>query len=550
MTDPNSMSKVHPDGADVEAQMSALAGAPSAAFLLPPPAGEGSTSTSEENSAPNGEEAQAHAQIQALNVLAAAETIKPVDYAQQPNGGGTGAPGGPPGGGSPLPLAAKGEVVEEEPFVVVEHVTYWDITKEFSLLGWIGFGGPAAHIGLFEKRIVHKLRWMTQAVFMEMFALGSCLPGPTSTQVSFAIGTVRKGVWGGLLSGALFQYPGAFIMTGVGIAFAKALQDPAAWLLALTAGVSAVGVALVASAAKGLLIKLCNTELLAIIGTLSAAAAIYWNPPWLFPLIIAIGGLITIFTNRKLDMSAKNLDDGVQSLGVNMWVGGFLIGLWASILIVVEVLVRSLPYDHRENSNPLDWFEVFYRTGSIIYGGGQVVLPMLLADLVKYNCSPNQVPECQADPATSWMTPEQFYAGLGIVQAMPGPLFNFSAYLGAIIAYNAGYVFLIGTVVCWIGLFGPGVMLMFAVLPFWKKFREFQIYRRALPGMNAAAVGLILASVFKMTVDVYGISPFPTSSLCIALFAFTAVDSLKIFEPWVVIGGIALGIIAWAGKMH
>ncbi|KAJ9527912.1 hypothetical protein QJQ45_005640 [Haematococcus lacustris] len=439
---------------------------------------------------------------------------------------------------------------DEEPEKYAD-VTYRDILIQFSILGWIAFGGPAAHIGLFQKRLVEKLKWMSNGVFMELFALGSCLPGPTSTQVSFAMGTVRKGVLGGLLSGALFQYPGAVMMTAIGVGAANVLSSPALWLRSLTAGVSAVGVALVASAAKGLLIKLCATKLLASLATLSAAAAIYWNPPWLFPLIILIGALVTMWTNRKEDMSlkAKN-EEGIMSLGVNMWAGGVLVLVWLTVLIAVLVSVRTQDYDHRKDATALDWFEVFYRIGSIIYGGGQVVLPMLLSDLVKYDCQADRVPACVEDKVNSWMTTEQFYGGLGIVQAMPGPLFNFSAYLGAIIAFNFGQVFILGTVVAWFGLFGPGIILMFAVLPFWDKFRRFQLYRRALPGMNATSVGLILASVFKMTVDVYSISPFPTSSLCIALFAFAAVDQLQIFEPIVVVAGIALGAIAWGGKMH
>lgn len=442
--------------------------------------------------------------------------------------------------------------VEEEEEPPYADVTFLDIFKQFSILGWIAFGGPAAHIGLFQKRLVEKMRWMSHEVYMELFALGQCLPGPSSTQVSFAIGTVRKGVLGGLLSGALFQYPGAIIMTAVGVGAANALGDPALWLRSLTAGVSAVGVALVASASKGLLMKMCNTKLLAVVGSLSAGAAIYWNPPWLFPLIIAVGGIITIIANWKIDMSYKGKEgkDGVKSLGVNMFTGAILIAIWLAVLIVVLVLVRTLDYDHRVDATALDWFEVFYRTGSIIYGGGQVVLPMLLNDLVKQDCQEGRVPVCVEDTARSWVTAEQFYGGLGIVQAMPGPLFNFAAYLGAIIAWNAGQVFLLGTVVAWFGLFGPGVLLMFAVLPYWKRFRQFQLYRRALPGMNAASVGLILASVFKMTVDVYSISPFPTASLCIALFAFAAVDTLQIFEPFVVIGGILLGLLAWGAKLH
>ncbi|GLI64225.1 hypothetical protein VaNZ11_007423 [Volvox africanus] len=418
-------------------------------------------------------------------------------------------------------------------------VSYWDILKHWSVMGYIGFGGPAAHIGLFQRYFVERYKWMSLGVFTELFALGQCLPGPTSTQVSFAIGTVKRGVLGGLLSGALFQYPGAVVMTAVGAGAAKFLTDDRKWLNGIVAGLSAVGVALVASAAKGLLMKLCNTKVTAILGTLAAAAAIYWSEPWLYPLLIVLGFIVTNITERKKDCRLTGNDGGVESLGFGMLGGGVLIGLWLAVLAVVLALARTT---FKHENGPLNWFEVFYRIGSIIYGGGQVVLPMLLTDVV-------QKDENGKELATTWVTEKQFYAGLGAVQAMPGPLFNFSAYLGAIIARRRGDLFLEGAVLAWFGLFSPGVMLMFGVLPFWKRFRTWQIYRRGLPGMNAVGVGLILASVFKMSLDVWRISPFKNASLCIALFAFTAVDELKIFEPIVVIGGALLGLFGWGVKL-
>ncbi|GIL78703.1 hypothetical protein Vretifemale_8108 [Volvox reticuliferus] len=341
------------------------------------------------------------------------------------------------------------------------------------------------------------------------------------------------------MSGALFQYPGAVVMTVVGAGAARFLTDNRKWLDGIVAGLSAVGVALVASAAKGLLMKLCNTKVTAIVGTLAAAAAIYWSEPWLYPLLIVLGFIVTNITERKKDCRLTGNDGGVESLGFDMLGGGVLIGAWLVVLAVVLALARTV---YKHGDGPLNWFEVFYRIGSIIYGGGQVVLPMLLTDVV-------QKDENGKELENTWVTEKQFYAGLGAVQAMPGPLFNFSAYLGCIIAKRNGYTFILGAVLAWFGLFSPGVMLMFGVLPFWKRFRTWQIYRRGLPGMNAVGVGLILASVFKMTLDVWRISPFPNASLCIALFAFTAVDELKIFEPIVVICGALLGLLGWGAKL-
>eukprot|EP00798_Chlamydomonas_sp_ICE-L_P000909 gene910-5229_t len=462
-------------------------------------------------------------------------------------------------------------------------VSWSDLIKQFSILGWVAFGGPAAHVGLYQKRLIEKLGWMPGEVFMELFALGQCLPGPSSGQVSFAVGIVKKGVLGGLVTGALFQYPGALLMSLLGIVAARVLSSAPFWVSCAASGVSAVGVALVASAAKGLLTKLCATRLLAIIATLTAAAAIYWpTNPRLFPLAMLIGGSITYTSHyfNKDDMTLKGNKEVVGHMGFSKTIGAALIVLWASILAFVCILVRTLDYDHRKDAKPLDWFEVFFRTGSIIYGGGQVVMPLLLGDLVAQDCSvvmPLLLGDlvaqdcsgrlCVESPVVpvgnSWVSSQQFYTGLGLAQAMPGPLFNFSAYLGAIIAWNFGYPPLIGSALAWLGLFYPGISLLYAVMPFWKLFRKWNVFRRSLDvtmysncvpdaagGINAAAVGLILASVFRMTLAVHDISPFPTTALIIGLVAFTCVDTLKIFEPFVVIGGIGMGLAAWVLGMR
>jgi chromate transporter len=147
------------------------------------------------------------------------------------------------------------------------------------------------------------------------------------------------------------------------------------------------------------------------------------------------------------------------------------------------------------------------------------------------------------------MTTGQFYAGLALAQAMPGPLFNFAAYLGAVIAQNAGVNAIIGVILCWVGLFAPGIILIFGILPFWGAFRQWQLYRRALPGLNASAVGLIVASVFQLTFQAWTTSPFPTTSICIGILVYGATEILSVPAPFAVIGGGVVGIIGWAANM-
>ncbi|KAK3257582.1 hypothetical protein CYMTET_33339, partial [Cymbomonas tetramitiformis] len=326
--------------------------------------------------------------------------------------------------------------------------TYQDIFKSFALLGWIGFGGPAAHIALFEKEFVEKKKWMSQSVFLELLALGQCIPGPTSTQMSFAMGVIQKGIPGGLLSGILFQYPGFMIMSVVGLGSARFLLNPSDALRGIVAGLSAAGVALVVDAGWGLGNKICTDEITKLVCIFSTATAYYTAKTFVelkalvLPLLILWGGILTLVVKKKkpaaitTDVEAKML----QSMGLSINAGLILIGIWLAVLIVVIVLRNTVEYS---SAPAIHWFEAFYRTGSLIFGGGQVVLPLLLGEV------------------DTWMTEEQFYAGLGVVQALPGPLFNLSAYLGAIIGGVGGIA------ACWIGLFAPGIILIYGVLPFW-----------------------------------------------------------------------------------
>lgn len=199
--------------------------------------------------------------------------------------------------------------------------------------------------------------------------------------------------------------------------------------------------------------------------------AFYWPKPWTFPCLILLGGLTTIIFKRHQVVEMSKMATGTDRLGFNKLGGAVLLFIWIAVLIGVLVGAGQTSYlDNKE----LHWFSAFYRTGSIIFGGGQVVLPMLYNDVVAADC-PNQqsiccpkdltanatiyelcsstdaaqvTPECKC----SWMSASQFYAGLAVAQAMPGPLFNFSAFLGAVIAQNANVFAIAGIALCWVGL--------------------------------------------------------------------------------------------------
>jgi chromate transporter len=426
--------------------------------------------------------------------------------------------------------------------------SYGDIFRAFVLMGWTAFGGPAAHIGIFQKVFVDGKRWISSTIFAELLSLGQCLPGPTSTQVSFALGVTQRGVSGGLLSGGLFQYPGLILMTLAGAGAAEALTNPSSFLKGLVSGLSVAGVALVVDAAVNLSNGQCNkNNMTRLLGLTSACFAYYYKTAWLFPLLIVFGGLVSYFFGPNKDIAEKNeRDDEVASYGATKIVGGFLILSWAVVLVLMVTVASQTEYDSNQYSH---WFAAFFRTGSIIFGGGQVVLPLLLDDVVSYDSSqPDNI------ATNSWVTEDQFFAGLALVQASPGPMFNFAAYLGAVMAQRAGKSVVAGALTCWTGLFAPGVTLIFGVLPFWGYVRTFQAYQKMLPGLNASAVGLVVAAAVQMFLKVRENSPFPKFAVVIGMLTLFGTRYVKMPNPKLVVlqapivvafGGL-LGIIAWA----
>lgn len=261
---------------------------------------------------------------------------------------------------------------------------------------------------------------------------------------------------------------------------------------------------------------------------------------------------MTFITERNKPVAPPK--DNIDNLGLGMVGGAVVLLVWVAVL-VVSIIVKSSTSYHIAKF--IHWFEAFYLTGSVTYGGGQVVLPILENSVVQFttNCTgagPHSQAHCvRVESPDTWVTEQQFLAGLGLAQSLPGPLFNFSAYLGA--AFG-GFP---GIVAAWLGLFGPGILIIYGVLPFWGWFRKWPLYQRATPGLNSTAVGLIFASVFSLGLKAYGASPFPTASVAIGMMGFWAARFLRFPGSWAILqpplavaGGAVLGVIAWAADCH
>ena len=389
-----------------------------------------------------------------------------------------------------------------------------EVAWAFLPLGWIAFGGPQAHIALLQERFVARRRWLDEPRFVELLGLSQGLPGPTSTQMVVAVGAARAGPLGGLLALFLFLFPAATIMGLAGLGAAFFMTDGArpAWL----EGVRPATVALVAVAAWRLGRAVVNSRLTMGLMLLGAAVAILLRQPWAFPAALAAGGLVSAIILRG---QRQSVDDGgapLDNLGISRTAGVILLLLFFGLLggLIGARLLADWP--------ALQLFESFYRTGSLIFGGGQVVLPLLLTEVVD----------------TGWVTEQQFLDGFALMLALPGPMFSFSAYLGAVASGVPGMFLALA------GLFLPGVLVIYAALPFWERMRRYPWMRIALVGVNATAIGLVVGVVFLLWERA---DPGPAGAV-IALLSFGAVVFYRAPAPVVIVGaGIAGGLFGWAG---
>lgn len=424
-----------------------------------------------------------------------------------------------------------------------------ELFLEFAILSWVAFGGPPAHFGFYQRRFVENKRWLLHSVYAELIALSQCLPGPSSTQTAFALGALRRGVPGGLLSGVSFQHAGLLLMSLCGIYGANLVNedDENNWVDALTSSLSSGGVGLVIDASYNLVAKLCQERLTQVICTLCAALAYLFTKPWLLPLLIFAGGVTTAlkaWIGRKMSASAEDEDEVEEGdqlhnitavtgkLGISVKSGLVLVALWVVLLVVSISLNATIEYKHAPE---LHWFSSFLRVGSFIFGGGFVAMPLLISEL-------------EAN-GRELVSQKQFLTGLALVQSAPGPLFNFSAYLGAVLARNENRNLFGGIAVCWTGLFGPGVLLIFAALSFWSSFRQLQVYRNALNGFNAAAAGLLVAAAVQLYERVRNVSPFERITTLLVMLSFAAVRIAKVPAPLVIMLAGALGVaVFYAAK--
>ena len=334
-------------------------------------------------------------------------------------------------------------------------------------LGLTSFGGPIAHLGYFRDEYVVRRQWLDEQTYADVVALCQFLPGPASSQVGMIIGIVRAGLPGGMIAWLAFTLPSAIalVLFGYGVQRFVEVSD-AAWLH----GLKVVAVAVVAQAVWGMSRSLAPDRERATIAILAAIAALAWQTAIGQILIILLAGIIGW---RLLPVSPSPSDHISLSPRIPTW-------LAIISLVLFFALLGGLPLARQiEPSQWLAVFDSFFRVGSLVFGGGHVVLPLLQSEVVR----------------PGWLMNEQFVAGYGAAQAVPGPLFTFSAYLGTVMESPPNGV--AGAGLALVAIFLPSFLLIIGVLPFWDVLRARPALQSSLAGINAAVVGLLLAALYN-----------------------------------------------------
>ena len=378
----------------------------------------------------------------------------------------------------------------------------------FLKLGLTSFGGPIAHLSYFRDEFVTRRQWLSERAYADLVALCQFLPGPASSQVGIALGLIRAGYSGALAAWAGFTLPSAILLMGLGLGLTGYGNGIAAGALQ---GLKIVAVAVVAQAVWGMARSLCpdRPRVTLMAGT---ACVILLTPSAWAPIgVIVASGVIGLLWFQGQPLAGS---DAALPVTVQHWVSvGALVAFFA-LLVGLPVLAHEGP------SSTLAFIDAFYRSGSLVFGGGHVVLPLLQAEVVH----------------TGWVSNATFLAGYGLAQAMPGPLFTFAALLGAAADLPTAPTGWRGGLIALLAIFLPAFLLVLGALPFWERLRRAQSAQAALAGINAAVVGILLAALYHpvWTSAIHSPPDFGLALLALVALMFWALP------PWLVVAGCGL----------
>lgn len=368
-------------------------------------------------------------------------------------------------------------------------------------LGLTSFGGPIAHLGYFHNEYVRRRKWLDEQTYADLVALAQFLPGPASSQVGIGIGVLRSGLLGGVAAWIGFTLPSVVVLVLFALLLKEFNVGGAGWIH----GLKIVAVAVVADAVLAMGRKVTPDRGRATIAVAAATIVLLWQTAYSQLLVIAAAGVLGWW----LYPASAGAPAADISVSIRRRTGAAWLAVYAGLLILLPILRQAT------GNQWIALFDSFYRPGSLVFGGGHVVLPLLEREVV----------------AAGWVSKADFLAGYGAAQAVPGPLFTFAGYLGAMSGGVAGAAVAVA------GIFAPAFLLIIGALPFWNSMRRNPKVQGALVGVNAAVVGILLAALYNplWTSAILAPVDFALAAALFVMFSFWHLP------PWVVVITGALG---------
>jgi len=374
-----------------------------------------------------------------------------------------------------------------------------EVFLTFLKLGLTSFGGPVAHLGYYRKELVEQKAWVSESQFSQLLAICQFIPGPASSQLGFSLGLLRAGWLGAIAAFIAFTLPSALLL----VAFAYALPSLSGPTgVAAIHGLKLVAFAVVADAVLGMSKKLCPDNFRRSLAFLAASTILIIGTAWSQLLVVILGAVAGMTYCRE---STSEFQNHIH-VAYSKRFGFFLLSLFFSLLLLLAFSPQG--------SGLYPIARAFYNAGAMVFGGGHVVLPLLEDSVV----------------STGWISSENFLAGYGASQAIPGPVFAFSAFLGAIIP--TGYSSGLGALTALIFMFLPGFLLVAALLPLWQSISHNPIASNAIAGVNAVVVGILGAALYD---PIFTSGMTSAADLAIALIAFAMLSVWRLSPLFVVV---------------
>lgn len=389
----------------------------------------------------------------------------------------------------------------------IKKIRYFIFLKDVAWLAIAAFGGPQVHIAMFIDMFVKKRGYLSEKDFLELNALCQVLPGPTSTQTIVALGFKIGGPSLAYLTLLVWALPAVIIMTSIGLGIS--FFSRAEMSLDFMRFVQPMAVGFVWYAAYRISSMVVNTKTGVVLMLISTLAAYIFRSPWVFPLVVVGGGFITAFKFKEQPKEQKT------KIKIN----------WANFILFWGVLIGVAIVGGITQWLTIRVFENFYRNGSFIYGGGQVLIPVLYTEFVKFK---------------TYLTADEFLSGYGIAQLVPGPVFSFSAFIGVLAMRDYGIAWqILGGFTASAGVFLPGTFIIYFVIRFWEQLKKFRAVKASLEGVHAASSGLVIAAAVLLTMP---LAENPINILLIIII-FLVLNYTKVPLPLLIFIGLIAGLI-------